>query len=308
MIIAALSSLSVLLAIWAIYSFLGYRTHKREWKRQAETIYGTPNKRKSYFVVLGDKFDRSPLASKMHEKLQQANVSLTPSEFYGMLILGGVTIAILSNTMFSITMPLNIIIAAAFVVISYYSLFAIRKNKYQQRFEGQLSEVCRLLGNSTRAGMTINQGVELVAHEVAHPAGTEFKRLANELRLGVDFEKALVSFQKRVPSRDFKLFIATLLIQKRAGGNLHAILDEMAHTLEERKVLNQTIKTMTAEQRFISYILPSLPIFLILVMNTIVDDFLKPITTVPGAIISIMFIIGTILTFYLVRKVTNIRV
>lgn len=308
MIIAALSSLSVLLAIWAIYSYLGYRTQKREWKRQAEILYGTANKRKSYLVVLGDKFDRSPLASTMNEKLQQANVSLTPSEFYAMLLVGGMTIAILSNTMFSIYMPLNLIIAAVVVVVAYFSLFAIRKNKYQQRFEGQLSEVCRLLGNSTRAGMTINQGVELVAHEVAHPAGTEFKRLANELRLGVDFEKALVNFQKRVPSRDFKLFIATLLIQKRAGGNLHAILDEMAQTLEERKVLNQTIKTMTAEQRFISYILPALPIFLILIMNSIVDGFLEPITTIPGFIISILFVLGTILTFYLVRKVTNIKV
>jgi tight adherence protein B len=308
MIIAALISLSVLLAVWGIYSYLGYRTQKREWKRQAEILYGPTNKRKSYFVVLGDKFDRSPMASKMNDKLQQANVSLTPSEFYAMLIVGGMTIAILSNTMFSVEMPLNIVIAAVIVAIAYYSLFAIRKNKYQQRFEGQLSEVCRLLGNSTRAGMTINQGIELVAHEVSHPAGTEFKRLANELRLGVDFEKALINFQKRVPSRDFKLFIATLLIQKRAGGNLHAILDEMSQTLEDRKVLNQTIKTMTAEQRYISYILPSLPIFLILVMNSIVDGFMKPIATVPGFIIFILFIMGTILTFYLVRKVTNIRV
>ena len=308
MTIAVLFSLAVLLLIFGIYSFLGYRAQKKEWKRKTESWYGATEKRKSYLVVLGDRFDQSPYAVKMYEKLQQANVPLTPSEFYSMLIVGGMAITVLSSTMFNIHMPINLLIAIALVVVTYYSLFAIRKNKYQQRFDSQLAEVCRLLGNAARAGMTITQGVELVSREVANPAGGEFKRLANEIRLGVDFDKAMVNFQKRIPSRDFKLFIATLLIQKRAGGNLHSILDGMAQTLEDRKILNQTIQTMTAEQRYISYILPIIPIFLILIMNTIMDDFLAPLSTLPGIILLVLFIVGTFLTFFLVRKVTNIRV
>ena len=308
MIIAILYSLAILFGIWGIYSYLGYRSQKREWKQNMSQQYQMNNRRKSFLVVLGDRFDQSRYAEKMHVKLQQANVPLTPSEFYGMLIVGGMAVTVLSNSMFNIVYPQNVLIAIAVMTAAYFTLFAIRKNKYQERFNAQLAEVCRLLGNAARAGMTINQGIELAAREVAFPAGEEFKRLAHELRLGVDFERALINFQDRIPSRDFKLFIATLLIQKRSGGNLHSILDEMAQTLEDRKILNQTIKSMTAEQRYISYLLPVVPVLLILIMNSIVDGFLQPLTTVPGMILMVLFGLGTVLTFILVKKVTNIRV
>lgn len=308
MTIAILYSLSLLLALWGLYNYLGYRSQKREWRRTMSQYFELDDRRSSFLVVLGDRFDRTPYAAKMRAKLRQANLPLTPSEFYGMLLVGGMAIAVIAQTMFQIEFPHNAWIAAGLMAVVYYSLFAIRKNKYQERFYNQLSEVCRLLGNAARAGMTINQGIELAAREMAYPAGDEFKRLAHELRLGVDFERALLSFQDRVPSRDFKLFIATLLIQKRSGGNLHSILEEMAQTLEERKLLNQTIKTMTAEQRYIAYILPVVPIFLLLIMNTIVDEFLDPIATVPGMLLMVLFLFGSLLTFYLIKKVTNIRV
>ncbi|RKD24480.1 hypothetical protein BEP19_08830 [Ammoniphilus oxalaticus] len=308
MIIAIFYGLAILCAIWGVYSLLGYRSQKREWRRAMGQYYELNNQRKSFLVVLGDRFDQTPYAEKMRGKLHQANLPLTPSEFYGMLLVGGMGIAVVSTSMFQLAFPLNVMIAGGLIAIIYFALFAIRKNKYQERFDDQLSEVCRLLGNAARAGMTINQGIELAAREMVYPAGDELKRLAHELRLGVDFERALINTQNRIPSRDFKLFIATLLIQKRSGGNLHAILDEMSQTLEERKILNQTIKTMTAEQRYISYILPALPIFLILVMNTIVEGFLKPIATAPGMILMGLFLAGSVLTFFLIRKVTNIRV
>ncbi|WP_277751553.1 hypothetical protein [Planococcus koreensis] len=36
--------------------------------------------------------------------------------------------------------------------------------------------MCRLLANAARSGMTITQGIDLVAREVNEPAKDEFKR------------------------------------------------------------------------------------------------------------------------------------
>lgn len=305
---AILYSLAVLFGTFGVYNLLGYRSEKRILKQKVEKWFDSGERRKSFIVVWGDKFDQTNFAAPMHKKLQQANIPLTPSEFYGILLVGGAAIAVFSNTIFSINFPINILIAVIVVIAIYFLLFLIRKNKYQERLNFQLSEICRLLGNSVRAGMTIQQGLELVAYEVDSPAKEEFQRLAHELRLGVDFDRALREMQNRNQSREFKLFIATLLIQKRAGGNLHAVLDEMSRTLEERKILDQTIKTMTAEQRFISYILPAMPVFILLMMNSMMDGFLDNLATLPGAILGGMFVIGTVVAFILVRKVTNIRV
>lgn len=305
---AILYSLSILFAIWALYEYLGYRSQKKRWKKRMELAYGEAIQRRSFIVVWGDRFDRSTWAQPMKKKLLQANIPLTPSEFYGMLIVGGMAIAVLSNSLFNIGFIISIVFAIAGVLVTYWLLFLTRRNKYLERMDHQLSEVCRLLGNSVRAGMTVAQGIELVAKEVGSPSDEEFRRISNELKLGVDFEKAMRDLQQRVPSRNFQLFVATLLIQKKEGGNLHAVLDEMANTLEERKVLQHTIKTMTAEERYTSYLVPAIPVFLLLMMNQIMDGFLAPLASIPGMILGGIFLLGTVITFLLVRKVTNIRV
>lgn len=303
-----LYSLGVLFGVFALYNYLGYRSHKRNWKKAMEEKHGKVDERKSFIVVLGDRFDQTDTSKAMKVKLRSANIPLNPSEFYTMLIVGGMAVMVLSSTLFNIKFPINLGLGIAVVFGVYWLIFLIRKNKYNEQLNDQLAEVCRLLGNSARAGMTINQGIDLVSREVNEPAKYEFQRITNELKLGVDFDRVMRDLQKRVPSRDFQLFAATLLIQKRSGGNLFVVLDEMANTLEERKILKQTIQTMTAEQRFISYLVPLLPVFLILMMNQIMDGFLDPLATLPGIILGTVFLVGTLVTFLLVRKVTNIRV
>ena len=114
--------------------------------------------------------------------------------------------------------------------------------------------------------------------------------------------------EKRIDHKEFHLFTATLLIQKKAGGNLYAVLDEMSQTLDERKLLKQEVKTMTAEQRYVSNMVPFIPIFLVLMMNNIIEGFLDPLFTGIGLIFLAFFLTGTVLTFVTVRKITNIRV
>ena len=214
---AVLYGLAVLFGLWGGYSYLGYRAEKRQWKRRVTRWYGERQKRKSVFVVLGDRFDQTHYAVPLKGKLQQANLPLTPSEFLGMLFLAFIAITVLANSLFGLAYSLGAVIGMVTVLAVYFTLFWLRQNKYEERLNNQLGEVCRLLGNSVRAGMTIYQGIDLVAREVASPAKEEFQRLSQELQLGVDFEKALKDMQKRHKSREFQLFIATLLIQKRAG-------------------------------------------------------------------------------------------
>ncbi|RST71541.1 hypothetical protein D4T97_018515 [Siminovitchia acidinfaciens] len=264
--------------------------------------------RKSFISVWGDRYDQSKNAETLRAKLLNANLKILPSEYLGIHILGFLVFIVLFVNIFKMPPVISTLIAIGLLIASHYSLFYLRKNKYEERFNEQLGEVCRMLGNAARSGMTISQGVDLVAREIPEPAGTEFKRISHELKLGVSMESALKSTQKKNKSRDFQLFIATLLIQKKTGGNLALTLETMANTLEERKVLNQVIKTMTSEQKYISYIVPILPVFLLLVMNNIIEGFIDPLWTAPGLVILTLFLLGIALSFFLIRKITNIRV
>lgn len=308
MSISILFSLSVLLGIWGIYEYLGYRAKKTEWKKRAEEWYDVKAQRRSFLSDWGDRFDRTPHAQEIQGKLIKANISLAPSEYYGIMLMGSFGLAFFLNNVVGLKFPYNLLIGAACMYLIQNLLFIIRRNKYQERMNDQLSDVCRLLANSLRAGLTLTQGIELVAREIPQPAGMEFKRMARELQLGVGFDKALMDMEKRIPTRDFRIFAATLYIQRRAGGNLSEVLQEMAETLEDRRIVNQEIKTMTAEQRYVSIMVPIMPVALVLMMNTINKGFIDPLFSGFGLVLLGVFIVGTILSYVLVKKVTNIKV
>jgi tight adherence protein B len=306
--IACLYGAAVLLFIWGMYNFLGYRKEKSEIKKKHQNLFKKESGRSSFISKLGDRFDETQYASQLRKKLLYANITLLPSEFFAILSFCGFAMTMVLINIFSVPFTISLVISIGVCLTIYFLLFTIRRNKYFDSLNNQLSEICRMLGNSTKAGMTINQGIELVASEINAPAKEEFKELAQNLRLGVELERALRDLEKRIPTREYKLFISALIIQKRAGGNLTKVLIEMAQTLEERKILRQTVKTATAEQRFVSYILPAMPVFLLLMMNNMVDGFIDLIFTVPGAILTGLFVVGMLISILLVRAVTNIKV
>lgn len=305
---ALVAAATVFVFLYAIYHYLGMRKLKREWRKEVQQFYLDGEKRKSVIVLIGTKFDETESAKAIERKLSDANIPFTPSEFIGALIVSYLGIIIVLMNMFNLLLLPSLFIALLLVEGSRRLLFILRKNKKKQMFIEQLPEICRILANSTRSGMTLNQGIQLISQEIAEPAKSEFKRMAHELSLGIDFSMALRTMEKRIEHKEFQLFAATLLIQKKAGGNISAVLDEMSQTLDERKLLKQEVKTMTAEQRYVSNMVPLIPIFLVLMMNNIIDGFLDPLFTGIGIVLLTLFLIGTVLTFVIVRKITNIRV
>lgn len=305
--VSILYSLGVLSFLLCIYFFLGYRSQKKEWNQKVKKWF-PEEKRKSFISKWGDRFDEKESSEKLRHRLHNANLKLLPSEYLGILMVGYLLLFVMFYSIFGMPLLLSMALPILLLFVANYLLFYFRKNSYELRFNEQLSEVCRILGNAARSGLTTNQGIDIVSREVASPAGDEFKRISNELKLGVNLETAFRAVQKRNKSRDFNLFIATLLIQKKTGGNLALTLDTMANTFEERKVLNQIIKTMTSEQKYISFIVPALPVFLLLVMNNVIDGFIDPLWSGFGLIILATFMAAIILSFFLIRKITNIKV
>ncbi|SEP95201.1 tight adherence protein B [Virgibacillus subterraneus] len=305
--VSILYSLAVLSLLLFVYFYLGYRSQKKEWKQIVRQWY-PEEERKSFISKWGDRFDEQESSQALRNKLQNANLKLLPSEYLGILVAGYITLLVMFFSIFGMPFHVAMLLPILLLLVANYLLFYFRKNNYEKRFNEQLGEICRILGNAARSGLTINQGIDIAAREIVAPAGDEFKRISNELKLGVTMEAAFLSVQKRNKSREFNLFIATLLIQKQTGGNLALTLDTMADTFEERKVLDQVIKTMTSEEKYISFIVPALPVFLLLVMNNVIDGFIDPLFSGFGLIILIIFIVSIVLSFFLIRKITNIKV
>ena len=166
-----------------------------------------------------------------------------------------------------------------------------------------------LLGRAVRAGHAFTTGLEMVATELPEPVAGEFKLVFDEQSFGLPLRDALTNFAERVPIVDVRFFVTALLIHKETGGNLAALLDDLAGVIRERFRLLRDVRVRTAQGRLTAGILMALPPAFVLIMRGISPDYVTPLFTdvmgrymLGGAIL--LQIVGSIVLW----RIVNIKV
>jgi tight adherence protein B len=84
-----------------------------------------------------------------------------------------------------------------------------------------------------------------------------------------------------VPSQDLRVLVTGILVQKETGGNLAEILDRTANVIRERLRIQGEIRTHTAQGRMTGWILCTLPIVMLLVINIVNPGYSKVLLDTP---------------------------
>ncbi|MFC4075480.1 type II secretion system F family protein [Salinithrix halophila] len=296
-------------AVWALYYYLiisGER--KKAHEKLNDWMYHGVEKT-SWSDSLSDKIDSTDWAKKMKPKLEQASLDMKPSDYGAILFMGAIILYVLFNFMAGIeSVLLSLLLSIVLVPVGSNLFLRSRKHIYAQRIDNQLSEVCRLLSSAARAGLSIPQGLHLVVQEMQGPVKTELGRVVQEIDLGRDVEESLRELLGRVETRDMQIFVNALIIQRRAGGDLAKVMSEMAATMEDRKIIHQTIRAVTSQARTSAYALPLISLLITFMLSKMIDGFYDLFTTIPGITLIIIFVLLQILGVYLVRKFSEIRV
>src|SRR5437660_11740092 len=126
---------------------------------------------------------------------------------------------------------------------------------------------------------------------------------------GISVDDALNHMVKRNMSEDFDLMVTAVQIHRVVGGNLAEILDTIAFTSRERVRIKGEIRTLTAQGRYSGYLVAFLPIGIMITLNFINPEFMKPLFT--ELIGQILLVVGAIMMgigFFAIRKITDIKV
>ncbi|GAK06092.1 Flp pilus assembly protein TadB [Geomicrobium sp. JCM 19037] len=302
-------SLSFLSGIIAVF-YMVTSIQKQKASKRMEPWFEDPNnpKRRSFVFLIGDRYDRSLLSESLRDRLMKANLGIKASEYAGICILIFAVLWVFNNFILNMIFPVDFIIAFAIVWGGSTYYLKSKRNKRAEDFNKQLPEVCRMMSNTIKAGLTLQQGIQMVSKEVKDPIGPEFNSMSHELRLGNSFEEVMTKFKQRVESKEMHIFVDTILIQRRVGGNLSEVLSLMAGTLEERGRVNQEVDTVTAESRYIAIVLPIVPIIMLLLLNFVIEGFINPLFTPFGFILIAFFVAFQLLGFFLIKRVAKIRV
>jgi tight adherence protein B len=153
--------------------------------------------------------------------------------------------------------------------------------RYLRRVDDQLVDALRMMANALKAGLNLQQALDLVSREMPPPISVVFGRVVNEINLGRLTDDALRRMAQRVPLDDVRLFADSVLTLRETGGNLSETFAVIAETVIERKKVQGRIKTVTTQGVSQGVIICSMPFALLLLFGFIDEHYLDPFFNTP---------------------------
>ena len=200
-------------------------------------------------------------------------------------------------------------VAGFFVPILYVRR---QQGKRLVRFDNQLADMLSLMVNGLRAGYSIMQALEAVSKELPPPISDEFRRVVQEMQIGIPMDVALENLTRRIPSKDLDLLVTAVNVQREVGGNLAEILDTITHTIRERVRVKGEIRILTSQVLTSGRFLAIMPVAVIIVMYFInrqyMMRFFNPATRMFGIPALIIGVFMILIGYFLMLKIAKIEV
>lgn len=260
---------------------------------------------------LNVRLERSSWGSGIARELARADLKLKPGEYIAVMIL----MAFFVGGLAWLFGGQNIIFTAMGGIFGAWlpRFYVTRmKNVRLMNFNNQLADMLNLMVNGLRAGYSTMQAMEAVSKEMPSPISDEFRRVVQEMQIGIPMEVALENLMRRVPSDDLDLIIAAINVQREVGGNLAEILDTISHTIRERVRIKGEIRVLTSQVMYSGRFLALMPfgiaIILWLVNKPYMMQFFNPETKFIGIT---MLVIGGLMIaagYYVMMRIANIEV
>lgn len=182
-----------------------------------------------------------------------------------------------------------------------------RRRRYRRAVERALPEAAAAIADSLAAGRSLRASLPAAATSLDGPAAVELTRLAAELELGAPTADAVEGWRRRMRSSRVDSFAAALLSQRRAGGDLAALLRRFADGAAERDRAADDARSATAQARFTGLLVVAMPsggaLFAELIQPGFVAEVLgSPATAMLVALAGALQLVG----FFAIRRLARV--
>lgn len=159
------------------------------------------------------------------------------------------------NVEFLLALMLGLLAGIGLPHIIVSSMAKRRVAKFITRFP----DAIELLVRGLRSGLPISETMAVVANELPDPVGTEFRAVADRMKIGRTMEASLQESADKLQTPEFQFFVVSLAIQRETGGNLAETLGNLAEVLRKRMQMKLKIAAMSSESKASAYIIGALP-------------------------------------------------
>jgi tight adherence protein B len=207
-------------------------------------------------------------------QLEEAHIPMRPGEFIIVslaagLALGAILTGITGQWIFGV---IGLVMGPVGGVAFLKRKITSRRNAFAE----QLPDALSLIASSLSAGHTFLRAIQMMCEESEPPMSEEFARVVAETRLGDSLVDSLARMAQRLQLRDLDWVVQAIRIQQTVGGKLADLLHTLADFIRAREEVRREVRVLTAEGRMSAWVLGGLPLFLLLAIQVIDPEYMKP--------------------------------
>ena len=243
----------------------------------------------------------------LESRLIQAGLNTTVRNFWiasGVLAIIGFVLPLLFHT--NILIAFGISAGAGLGLPRWLigMMAASRAKKFTAEFPNAIDVIVR----GIKSGLPVHDCLRLIAAESPEPLATEFKRMIENVAMGLGMDQSLEKMYARMPTSEVRFFAIVLAIQQRTGGNLAEALNNLSIVLRSRKLLREKIKALSGEAVASAFIIGSLPPGIMTMVTVTTPAYMLPLFSDPRG--HVILGIGAIMEgvgIFVMRRMINFK-
>ncbi len=255
--------------------------------------------------------EKSSLGERVAQSLAQADMKFKPGEFFSLIVILSLGLGF-AGFIGGGQQPLSFGIGAIVGAVLPIAYLRTQQGRRLTNFNGQLPDMLNLMVNGLRAGYSTMQALEAVSRELPPPINEEFRRVVQEMQLGVPMDKALDNLLRRIPSDDLDFVITAINVQREVGGPLADILDSITFTIRERIRIKGQVKVMTSQVQLSGGIITFIPFALFGILWFINPEYMGELFTPANFTCGVSAVVASLLMvgfgYAIMQGIANIEV
>lgn len=221
-----------------------------------------------------------PKPAALRTRLEATGYPITFSH-YGVASAGLLVLVLVAALLLGVPATLAILEAAATAVWLPHATVGFLMARRRSRFFKAFPEAIGLIVRGLRAGLPVSETIGVVGREIADPVGEEFRRIADQVRLGAPLEDAMWQTARRIGLPEFNFLVITLSVQRETGGNLAETLENLETILRRRQQMRLKIRAMSSEATASALIIGALPFVMAILMFMVSREYIQLLFTAP---------------------------
>ena len=285
------------------------RTDKVQRNAARSTQLDASQRRKQIVRSLKDNEKRQRAANfNLTNRLHQAGLNISVQTYaigavgFG---LAAMAVALVAHQPLYLVLPIGFVAGGG---LPFWALGVLAKRR-RAKFVLIFADAVDIIVRGIRSGLPLHDCLKVIGKESPEPLAGEFRRLVENIGLGMPLEQALDKTVERMPTPEMRFFAIVLNIQSRAGGNLGEALSNLSSVVRGRRMMREKVKALSGEAVASAFIIGSLPPIVMMLIEVTNPPYLTILfTDQRGHLCLIAAAVWMTLGILVMRKMVNFKI